>query len=87
MMTHYFLFLKIRKGAQYAMPSQHMPVWLPYFILPGRNNSASLVSGAYSAMLTKKWLATGWTEAPTPDGIQYFLERADRGKSSPQYSA
>ncbi|PQQ35596.1 hypothetical protein C6H68_24110 [Photorhabdus luminescens] len=54
MMTHCFLFLKIWKGTQYAIPSQHMPVWLPYFILPGRNNSASLVSGAYSAMLTKK---------------------------------
>ncbi len=41
---------------------------------------------AYSAMLMKKWRTTGWTEAPTPDGIQYFFERADRGKNSPQYS-
>ncbi|ERT14539.1 hypothetical protein O185_03060 [Photorhabdus temperata J3] len=73
MMTHCFLFLKIREDAQYA-------------IIPIRNNSVSLVSGAYSAMLMKKWLATGWTEAPTPDGIQYFLERADRSKSGPQYS-
>ncbi|WP_280516010.1 hypothetical protein [Photorhabdus heterorhabditis] len=37
-------------------------------------------------MLTKKWLATSWTEAPTPDGIQYFFEGADRGRNSPQYS-